>query len=547
MPRTTTSASPASTAKRGEASGRRWPALRAQGPLSLGPIGEMIRLTGRDLTIKDVVDVARGVQTVGIERAAMRAVETAAKFVRDLVAAGEPVYGVTTGFGELSTRRVPPEDSRALQLNLVRSHAVGVGEPFPDEVVRAILLLRTNTLAAGRSGVRTDTLELLVDMLNRGVLPVIPEHGSVGASGDLAPLAHLALVLVGEGEAVHEGERFPGAQALKAAGLKPIALEAKEGISLINGTQVMTALGCLALHDAEVLAATADLVGALSAEALRATDRAWDAAIHEARPFAGQRQVAANLRALMEGSAIVASHRTGDPRVQDPYSVRCMPQVHGATRDALAFVRSVLETEINSVTDNPMLFAEERRVVSGGNFHGQPVAIACDLATIALANLANVSEARVERLMSTPLSGLPAFLTTRPGLNSGFMVAQYTAAALTAELRVLATPASVQNIPTSAGMEDHVSMGVHAARKFRDAVRLARHVLAIEALCAAQGVDLVGLEPAPPTRAAHRAIREVSPRLEEDRVLAPDVAAMAARIADETLLAAARQFSPGLA
>lgn len=507
----------------------------------------MIRLTGRDLTIKDVVDVARRGQTVGIDRAAQHAVEAAAKFVRELVASGEPVYGVTTGFGELSSVRIPPEDSRALQLNLVRSHAVGTGEPFPEEVVRAVLLLRANTLAAGRSGVRTETLELLLDMLNRGVHPVIPEHGSVGASGDLAPLAHLALVLVGEGEATHEGKRLPGAAALKAAGLKPLVLEPKEGISLINGTQVMTGLACLALHDAEVLALTADVVGALSAEALRATDRAWDEALQATRPYAGQQRVAANLRALMDGSAIVASHRTGDPRVQDAYSVRCMPQVHGATRDALAYVRQTLEVEINSVTDNPVLFAEERRVVSGGNFHGQPVALASDVATIAVANLANMSEARVERMMNSPLSGLPAFLTTKPGLNCGFMVAQYTAASLVAELRVLATPASLQNIPTSAGQEDHVSMGAHAARKFGESVRLARDVIAVEALCAAQGVDFVGLEPAVPTRAAHRAIREVSPHLDGDRALAPDIAAASARIADESLLSAVRVLAPSLA
>lgn len=505
----------------------------------------MIRLNGRSLTIKDVVDVARRGQPVGVDRAAMHAVDAAAKFVRDLLGSAEPVYGITTGFGELATVRVSPADARTLQRNLLRSHAVGVGDPLSEETVRAILLLRANTLAAGHSGVRPETLELLVDMLNRGVYPVIPEHGSVGASGDLAPLAHLALVLIGEGEAFHERRRKPGAEALRAAGLRPITLEAKEGLSLINGTQVMTALACLGLHDAEVLATTADVVGALSAEALRATDRAWDASLHATRPFAGQGLVAANLRAMMEGSAIVASHRTGDIRVQDPYSIRCMPQVHGAVRDALGYTRSVLEVEINSVTDNPVLFVEERKVVSGGNFHGEPVAIASDLATIAVTELADISENRIDRL-TDGTSGLPMFLTTHGGLNSGFMVAQYTAAALVAEARARAFPVSVESIPTSAGMEDHVSMGVHAARKFAAVARVARDVLAIEAVAAAQGIDLVGLEPAPAVRAVHRAIREVSPRLEEDRSLAPEVARVAQLIADDVLNAAARQYAPDL-
>jgi histidine ammonia-lyase len=506
----------------------------------------LIRLTGRDLSIRDVVDVARRGQPVGVDRGAMRAVDSAAKYVRDLVHAEEPVYGVTTGFGELSTVRVSAEDARTLQRNLVRSHAVGVGQPLAEDVVRAVLLLRANTLAAGRSGVRSETLELLVDMLDRGVLPVIPATGSVGSSGDLAPLAHLALVLIGEGEATYEKRRLPGAEALRAAGLRPVTLEAKEGLSLINGTQVMSAIACLALHDAEVLAISADVIGALSAEALRATDRAWDADLHAARPFAGQRQVATNLRALMEGSAIVASHRTGDVRVQDPYSVRCMPQVHGATRDALRYVREVLEIEINSVTDNPLVFPETRKVVSGGNFHGQPVAIACDLGAIAVAELADISEARIERLLDGARSGLPPFLTDRGGLRSGFMVAQYTAAAVLTQARLGVGPASTHNVPTSAGMEDHNSMGVHAARQFHSTVVLATEALAIEALCAAQGLDFVGLAPAPAVRTAHRAIREVSPHLDEDRPLSRDVAAATQLIANEVLLAAARQYAPDL-
>ncbi len=507
----------------------------------------MIRLTGHDLAIKDVVDVARKGQTIGIDRGATHNIEAAAKYVKQLVASGEPVYGVTTGFGELSTVRVSPEDSRALQRNLLRSHAVGTGDPLAEEVVRAILVLRANTLAAGRSGVRAETVELLANVLNGGVIPVVPEHGSVGASGDLAPLAHLSLVLVGEGEAFYEGKRMSGADALRAADLKPAALEPKEGLSLINGTQVMTAIACLALHDAENLAVSADIVGAMSAEALRATDRAWDTALHQTRPYPGQLRVAANLRALMDASAIVASHRANDPRVQDAYSVRCMPQVHGAIRDALAHVRRVLEIEINSVTDNPLVFPELDRVISGGNFHGEPVAIACDLATIAVTELADISEARIERLMDPHFSQLPAFLTPKPGLNSGFMVAQYGSAALLTEARLLASPASVHSISTSAGMEDHVSMGLHAARKFRNVVRLARDVLATEALCAAQGLDLVGLEPAPAVRAAHRAIRDASSRVDDDRALAADIARVSELIADGVLLAAVRQVTREIA
>ena len=454
---------------------------------------------------------------------------------------------MNTGFGDLSTVRIPPADLRALQRNLVRSHAVGVGDPLPVEAVRAILLLRANTLAAGRSGVRRETLELLIDMLNRSVHPVIPMHGSVGASGDLAPLAHAALVLIGEGEAIHDGKRKPAADALKHAGLKPVELGPKEGLSLINGTQVMTGMGCLALHDAEMLATSADVIGMMSAEALRATDRSWDEAIHDARPHPGQRVVAANLRGLVAGSPILESHRTGDPRVQDPYSIRCMPQVHGATRDALAYVRRVLEIEINSVTDNPLVLTESGRIVSGGNFHGQPVAVALDLATIAVAQLGDIAEARIDRLTNGHTSGLPPFLTSKPGINSGFMAAQYTAAALVAEDRLRAMPASLQSIPTSAGMEDHVSMGVHAAHKLAAVVRNVRDILAIEALCAAQGLDLLGRTSSQPVEAARAVVREHSAFVDEDRSLAGDVAVMADVIQREVLVAAVRQRFPDLA
>ncbi|OLC55905.1 MAG: histidine ammonia-lyase [Chloroflexi bacterium 13_1_40CM_4_68_4] len=506
-----------------------------------------LRLTGHDLTIADVVAVARGDVAVALDRTAEHKVAEAAKLVAELASGDAPVYGVNTGFGDLATVRVAPDRVRELQLNLVRSHAVGVGAPLEKDVVRAILLLRANTLAAGRSGVRVGTIDLLLSMLDRGVLPVIPQHGSVGASGDLAPLAHAALVLIGEGEAQVDGVRMPGGEALRKKGLSPLVLAAKEGVALINGTQVMTAIGCLALHDAEVLASSADIIGAMSAEALRATDAAWDEALHVARPHPGQQTVAANLRALMTGSPNVASHRTNDPRVQDPYSIRCMPQVHGATRDALAYVRRVLEIEINAVTDNPLVFAEERRVVSGGNFHGQPVAIALDTATIAVAELADVSEARVDRMTNGHTSGLPAFLSPEPGMNSGFMVAQYTAAALVTETRLRSFPASVESLPTSAGMEDHVSMGTHAAHKLAAVVRNTRDVLAIEALCAAQGIDLLRATTAAGVEEARRVVRERVATLARDRVLAPDIGAIAEVIGREVLLTAVRARVPDLA
>ncbi|MGH2491198.1 MAG: histidine ammonia-lyase [Candidatus Limnocylindria bacterium] len=505
-----------------------------------------LRLTGADLTIADVIAVARRRTAVALDRVAERRMGESAKVVADLAAGDAPVYGVNTGFGDLATVRIPIGELRALQRNLIRSHAAGVGDPLPIDAVRAVLLLRANTLAAGRSGVRAGLAEMLLEMLDRGVHPVIPMHGSVGASGDLAPLAHAALVVIGEGEAFVEDERMAGADALKKVGLKPVDLGPKEGVALINGTQVMTAIGCLALHDAEVLAATADIVGAMSAEALRATDTAWDIELHAARPHPGQQTVAANLRALMEGSMNVASHRVGDTRVQDPYSIRCMPQVHGASRDALAYVRRVLEIEINAVTDNPLVFSEGRRVVSGGNFHGQPVGIALDLAAIAVAEFADISEARVDRLTNAHVSGLPPFLSPKAGTNSGFMVAQYTSAALVTENRLRAYPASVESLPTSAGMEDHVSMGVHAAHKLAAVVHNTRDALAIEALCAAQGLDLLGATTAPGVQEARRVVREHVPMLETDRALAPDIAVVAGLIEREVLLAAVRSRIPDL-
>ena len=502
-----------------------------------------LRIDGNSLTIADVVSVARRETPVALDRAAEQLVRAAARLVAEFAEGDTPIYGLNTGFGDLSQVRIPRADLAKLQLNLLRSHAAGVGDPLPADVTRAVLLLRANTLASGRSGVRPETIDLLLDLLNRGVLPVIPMHGSVGASGDLAPLAHAALVLVGEGEATFESRRMSGAEALKRADLKPLELAPKEALALINGTQVMSAIGCLALHDAEVLCTTADIVGALSAEALRATDAAWDAALNAERPHPGQEIVAANLRRLVHGSPIIASHRVGDPRVQDPYSIRCMPQVHGASRDALAYTRRVLEIEINSVTDNPLVFAEEHRIVSGGNFHGQPVAIALDLATIAVAELADISESRIDRMTNGHTSGLPAFLSPDPGRHSGFMVAQYTAAALVAENRLRAMPASVESIPTSADMEDHVSMGVHAAHKLAAVVANTRNVLAIESLCGAQGLDLLGMTSSAAVEAARRVVREHVPKLEADRPLGPDISTMCDVITRDLLATAVRHAS----
>ena len=511
-----------------------------------------LRLTGHGLSIADVIAVARKGTAVALDRGAEHRVADAAKLVAKIAGGDAAVYGVNTGYGDLARVRVAPADLRALQRNLVRSHAVGVGDPLPLDVVRAVLLLRAQTLAAGRSGVRPETVHLLLDMLNRGVLPVIPRHGSVGASGDLAPLAHAALVMIGEGEAFHDGKRKSAADALRHADLRPIELAPKEGLSLVNGTQVMTAVGCLALHDAEVLATTADVVGALTAEALRSTDAPWTQALHDARPHPGQRVVASNLRALVDGSSILASHRMDDPRVQDPYSVRCMPQVHGATRDALAYVRRVLEIEVNAVTDNPLVFAEDGRVVSGGNFHGQPVAIALDLATIATAELADISEARIDRITNGHTSGLPPFLAPQAGLNSGFMLAQYTAASMVAENRRLAVPASADSIPTSGMQEDHVSMGWSAGIKLRRSIANLTGILAAEALVAAAGLELraasQGVPPGDRTAADPR--EDVEP-MRSDRFLAADLAAVQRLVGSGALLAASglsasdRQETPG--
>jgi histidine ammonia-lyase len=496
-------------------------------------------LTGDDLRLADVWDVAVDGAKAGLSAEAHEKM-LAAREVVARVAQGEHTYGVNTGFGRFVSRTIPPEQAEELQLRLLRSHACGVGEPYPSEVVRGAMLLRANALAKGYSGARPQLVELLVECLNRGVLPRVPARGSVGASGDLAPLAHLALPLVGEGEAWVDGVLLPGGEALAAAGLEPIALQAKEGLSLINGTQFMAATAALALVRALRLTRVADLACALSLEALQGSRTSFHPAIHEARPLRGQRESAANILRLLDGSAIIESHRWCD-KVQDAYSLRCAPQVHGAARDLLEYVEHTVGVELNAATDNPLVLVEEGLVVSNGNFHGQPLAFALDALAMAVAELASISERRVERLVNPSLSdGLPPFLTVEGGLNSGFMIPQYVAASLVSENKALCHPASVDSIPTSAGQEDHVSMGNAAGLKALQVLGNAERTLAIELLAGAQAIEfLAPLEPGPGVRATHDAVRSLSERLRDDRSLGIDIERVAAAVADGTVLAAA--------
>jgi histidine ammonia-lyase len=449
----------------------------------------------------------------------------------------EHTYGVNTGFGRFVSRAIPEELTEELQLRLLRSHACGVGEPYPDEIVRAAMLLRANALAKGYSGARAVTVELLVECLNRSLLPYVPSRGSVGASGDLAPLAHLALPLIGEGEATVDGRRLPGSEALAEVGLEPVRLQAKEGLSLVNGTQFMAAFGALGAVRAERLEKTADIACALSLEALQGSRTSFLPQIQALRPLAGQADSAANVLQLLEDSAINESHRWCD-KVQDAYSLRCAPQVHGASRDLLDYARRTVEVELNAATDNPLVLVEDGMLVSNGNFHGQPLAFALDALAMAVAELANISERRIERLVNPNLSGgLPAFLTGDGGLNSGFMIPQYVAASLVSENKVLAHPAGVDSIPTSAGQEDHVSMGNASGLKAWQVLANAERVLAIELLAGAQGVEfLAPLQPGIGVRAAREHVRSLSPRLRDDRTLAGDIEAVAVSIRDGSLV-----------
>ena len=486
-------------------------------------------LDGRSLSLADVEAVSRDpARHVALSDEARRAVAESRAFIEAKVARGERVYGVTTGFGRLAEVVIAPEERTQLQHNLVRSHAAGMGEPLDRAAVRAIMLLRANALARGHSGCRVEVVERLLELLNLGIHPRVPRYGSVGASGDLAPLAHVALALLGEGRAERAGREAPTGELLAEEGLEPFSLEAKEGLSLINGTQATTGLGILTLLAAERALETLEVAGAMSLDALLGTPEAFRREIQDARPHRGQAESAARLRTLLGGSEIRESHRTGDPRVQDAYSLRCMPQVHGAAREALRYVRGILEVEANSATDNPLVFPEADAVVSGGNFHAQVVAQALDFLAIAVADLAAISERRMERLLNPDLSmGLPAFLTERPGLRSGLMIAQVTAVDSLAEMRVLAHPASVDSVTTSANQEDHVSMGLAAARKARQAVACLEQVVAAELLCAAQGLEYRRpLRSSAAVERAHALVRERVAPLHEDRELSPDLTAL---------------------
>jgi len=496
---------------------------------------ESLVLDGQALTLSEIESVALNSRPVEVAPAALKRVTASRELIEGILAAGQTVYGVNTGFGKLSDVRIAAGSLAQLQTNLVRSHAGGVGQPLSEGESRAMLLLRANVLAKGFSGCRRELVELLVALLNAGVHPVIPEKGSVGASGDLAPLAHLALVAIGEGEAFFKGERVDGGEALRRAGLQPLELAAKEGLALLNGTQAMTAVGALAVARGLRVARLADAAGAMALEALMGTPSAFDARIHEARPHAGQIAAAAHLLHLLEGSEIREAHREHDSRVQDAYCLRCMPQVHGAVRNVLGHVQQVLEIETGSATDNPLVFPDATGggdVISGGNFHGAPLAYAFDYAAIALTDLAGIAERRIDRLLNPDINeGLPAFLSADPGLSSGFMIAQIVAAALINECQVLSHPSSTGSIPTDGGKEDHVSMGMTGAIKLRQIVEHAERIVGIELMCAAQGLEFRRpLKSGREVELAYKAVRTVVTRLEQDRALSTDIDALAGAV-----------------
>jgi histidine ammonia-lyase len=501
-----------------------------------------IALSGNDLTFEQLYAVALRGEKVALIGDAVERMKASRAVVDRVLASGATAYGINTGFGKLASVRISSEQVRQLQVNLVRSHASGVGSPLSDVETRAMMLLRANALAKGLSGIRPVVVETLCAMLNAGVHPVIPSQGSVGASGDLAPLAHLAHVVIGEGRAVYHGDALEGAEAMRHAGVTPVSLEAKEGLSLLNGTQGMLALLSLALRDADILVDTADVAASLSLDALRGSPGAFDARIMQARPYTGAAMTARNLAHLNEGSQIRESHRSEekDTRVQDAYSLRCTPQVHGAVRDSLAQAREMAAVELNSATDNPLVFVGDGSgdIVSGGNFHGQPLAMAADQVAIAIATLCGISERRVEQMTNPLTSMLPAFLTPEPGLNSGFMIAQVTAAALTSENKALAVPHSVDSISTSGNQEDYVSMGMSGARRLDRMLQNLRLTVAIELLCACQGIDLLApLQTGALAKKAYEGVRAKSAKITQDRPLAPEIEAVSALVADGTFSA----------
>jgi histidine ammonia-lyase len=501
-------------------------------------MNEQIVLRGSDFLLEDLVKIARHNARIKISVESESRINKARQLIDKWVKNGERIYGVTTGFGALSDVTISYDDTKKLQKKILLSHAAGIGRCMEDDVVRGMMALRVNDFCRGNSGLRLETIKKLAQVLNAGIVPVVPEKGSVGASGDLVPMAHLALVLIGEGEAFVEGQRMTGARALKKKSITPLVLEAGEGIALINGTQFMISLGCLALHDALNLCKHADIAASMSLETLMGTRAAFDKRIHNARPHQGQIKAAGNMLRITENSEIISSHKDCS-RVQDAYTLRCSPQVHGASWDAFAYVDRVIRVEMNSSTENPLIFPESEEFLSGGNFHGQPLALASDFLGIAIAELANISERRIERLVNPQLSGLPAFLIEDGGLNSGFMIAQYAAASLVSENKVLAHPASVDSIPTSANKEDHVSMGAIAARKCRDIVANAEEVIAIELLCAAQGIDLfTNVKAGDGTLAAYEVIRSKVGYMKEDRLLSVDIARVKKLLRDGSIVKA---------
>ena len=485
-----------------------------------------IQLGFDGMTLDDLTAVAREGARVVISADAEKRIVRSRDLIEKWVNEERVIYGITTGFGAMSTVTISREDTRKLQKNLLMSHAAGVGNNLDREVVRSVMALRVKDLARGYSGIRLETVRLMIDLLNHGIWPVVPEKGSVGASGDLAPLAHIGLVMIGQGEAFYGGERMPGGEALRKCGMEPLELQSGEGIALVNGTQVMTAIGALSLHDAMRLSKTTDIAAALSLEVLMGSRTEFDQRIHQVRPHPGQAAAADNMERITRNSEIISSHRDCS-RVQDAYTLRCSPQVHGASKDAIAYARKVIETEMNSSTTNPIIFADQEDFLLGGNFHGQPVALAMDFLGMAVAELANISERRIERLVNPQLSGLPAFLVSDGGLNSGFMISQYVAASLVSENKVLAHPACVDSIPTSANKEDHVSMGTIGARKCREILKNVERVIAIELLCGAQAMDLfTNMKPGQGTCVAYRVIRDAVPHLEKDRALYKDIDTM---------------------
>ncbi|MDV6378015.1 histidine ammonia-lyase [Sporosarcina sp. GW1-11] len=487
----------------------------------------MIELTGQTLTIEQAKEVLVNGAFVRASEESMKAVQKSREAVEKIVAEGKVVYGITTGFGKFSDVLIAPEDTEELQLNLIHSHACGIGEPFPEIVSRGMTLLRANALLKGFSGIRPVVIERLLDLVNARIHPVIPQQGSLGASGDLAPLSHLALVLMGEGEVFYEGQRMEAAIALAKEGIEPVTLKAKEGLALINGTQAMTAMGLVNYIESEQLAYQTEAISTLTLEGLRGIVDAFDADVHEARGYRQQTEVAERMRRMFEGSQLTT--RQGEIRVQDAYSLRCIPQVHGASWQVLDYVKEKLEIEMNAATDNPLIFDDGEKVISGGNFHGQPIAFAMDFLKVAMAEFANISERRIERLVNPQLNDLPAFLSPEPGLQSGAMIMQYAAASLVSENKTLAHPASVDSIPSSANQEDHVSMGTIGSRHAHQIIQNARRVLAIELICALQATEYRGIEKlADFSRAFHKEARQIVPSIRKDRIFSKDIEAVTA-------------------